>query len=156
MQHQSDDESEWRNEENNRKLGELQQAHEAMPPRFEGRKHQLSTSEEDSLKFKESQRDFREKQRRFSEENEQKLKKYRVESNGRAQFHNNFDGTVDRLEKELLADGLIKSGKEYRFELKPKGLYINRKEQTEELLNKYRDLLEVSENTNFSITRTAR
>lgn len=70
-------------------------------------------------------------------------------------MHNNFDDTIDRLEATLLADGLIKSGKEYRFELKPKGLYINRKKQPQATLEKYRDLLELSESTSFSIARTA-
>ena len=69
--------------------------------------------------------------------------------------HRNFDSTIDRLERSLLHDGLIEPGKEYRFELKPKGLYINRKKQDSRLLKKYRDLLQVTESTSFSITRTA-
>ena len=80
----------------------------------------------------------------------------RAQPQAHTRMHNNFDATIHRLEKELLADGLIERGKEYRFELKPKGLYINRKKQKEELLTKYRDLLEIQENTSFSITRVAR
>ncbi len=118
-------------------------------------------------KLKKSQRKLSEKQRRDeenewrNEENKQKLEEIQrdleeARTQVHTRIHNNFDATVNRLEKELLADGLIKSGKEYRFELKSKGLYINRKKQDQEVLEKYRDLLEVSENTSFSITRTAR
>ena len=102
---------------------------------------------------------FREQQRQ-SKENQRRSKQQRVtarnQAQAHAQVHNGFDDTVNRLEEALLTDGLIKSGKEYRFELKPKGLYINKRKQDQELLVKYRDLLNVSDNTSFSITRTAR
>ena len=154
------DEQSWRNEESNRQLEEVQRAMEEMQQRNQDEPRHYSESKEDSLKFKESQRAFREKQRRFQKENQRRLKQLRAEARDQAQahtqVHNSFDDTVNRLEEALLADGLIKSGQKYRFELKPKGLYINRKKQDEELLAKYRDLLDITENTSFSITRTAR
>ena len=142
------------------RLEEVQRALEEMQQQNKNEQRHFSESAEDSLKFKESQREFREKQRRFQEENQRRLRLYRAETREQAQahvqMHNDFDDTVNRLEETLLADGLIKSGKEYRFELKAKGLYINRKKQDQELLVKYRDLLNVSDSTSFSITRTAR
>ena len=69
--------------------------------------------------------------------------------------HRDYDSTIDRLEQALLADGLIEKKQEYRFELKPRGLYINRKKQKSDLAQKYRRLLEVSEGTSFSIVRVA-
>ncbi len=160
LQRNLQEEQSWRNEESNRKLEELQRALKEMQQQNQDEPRHYSESKKDSLKFKESQRAFREKQRRFQEENQRRLKQYRADARDQAQahaqVHNSFDDTVNRLEKALLTDGLIKSGKEYRFELKPKGLYINRKKQDEELLVKYRDLLDVTESTSFSITRTAR
>ncbi len=142
------------------RLKEIERALEKMQQQNNGQPRRFSQSKEDSLKFRESQRVFREKQRRFQEDNQRRLKQYRADTRDQAQahaqVHNSFDDTVNRLEEALLADGLIKSGKEYRFELKPKGLYINKKKQDAELLDKYRDLLDVTESTSFSITRTAR
>ena len=91
------------------------------------------------------------------EEGQRRARERQIEARTRehSRVHRTFDDTVDRLEGELLADNLIRKGKEYRFELKPKGLYINRKKQSDDLLKKYRDVLKVSENTNFSIVRTA-
>ena len=104
-------------------------------------------------RVKESQRRVQERQQQAMERAKERQVEAQARAHGRA--HRDFDDTVDRLERELLADGLIKRGKEYRFELKPRGLYINRKKQDDDLLEKYRELLSVSENTNFSITRTA-
>ncbi len=104
----------------------------------------------------ESRQQLEEVQRALEEMQQRQQHQANDRDRAHAQMHNNFDNTVNGLEAALLADGLIKSGKEYRFELKPKGLYINRKKQSTEVLDKYRDLLKVSENTNFSITRTAR
>ena len=186
LQRELQDEQSWRNEESNRKLEELKRLTEEMEqqPRFDDENggdslrlkeieralekiqqqnndqpRRFSQSKEDSLKFRESQRVFREQQRQ-SKENQRRSKQQRVtarnQAQAHAQVHNGFDDTVNRLEEALLTDGLIKSGKEYRFELKPKGLYINKRKQDQELLVKYRDLLNVSDNTSFSITRTAR
>lgn len=138
----SDEENEWRNEANNQKLEEVQRALEAMPEKFKN-----ENQEESRQRLEEVQQALEEMQQHQADA--------RTQEQVPARMGNNFDDTVDRLEKELLADGLIKSGKEYRFELKPKGLYINRKKQAEEVLQKYRDLLQVSENTSFSIARTA-
>ena len=186
LQRESQDEQSWRNEESSRQLEELKRLTEEMEqqPWFDDENggdslrlkeieralekiqqqnndqpRRFSQSKEDSLKFRESQRVFREQQRQ-SKENQRRSKQQRVtarnQAQAHAQVHNGFDNTVNRLEEALLTDGLIKSGKEYRFELKPKGVYINKRKQDQELLVKYRDLLNVSDNTSFSITRTAR
>ena len=107
----------------------------------------------DQERAQERQREIHRRMEERQQEAERRRQEVRAQAH--AQVHHNFDDTVQRLEKELLADGLIRKGKEYRFELKPKGLYINRKKQKEELREKYQDFLEVSESTNFSITRTA-
>ena len=116
-------------------------------------------------RVEESQRRARERQyeaqrhQKRAKEQQQRAQKRQYEARARARehahSHRSFEGTVDRLESALLADELVERGQEYRFELKPKGLYVNRKKQKDELTRKYRDLLEVSDNTTFSITRTA-
>jgi beta-lactamase regulating signal transducer with metallopeptidase domain len=115
---------------------------------------QRNLQEEQSWRNEESNRKL-EELKRLTEEMEQQPWFDDSKSQSENQLQGNFDDTVTRLEKTLLADGLIKSGKEYRFELKPKGLFINKKKQDEELLDKYRELLNISESTSFSMTRTA-
>ena len=99
-----------------------------------------------------TQRALKRNQERLKEKKQYKALK---QARKHDRLHRSFDNTVERLEKELLADKLVKRGEEYRFELKTKGLYINRKKQSDEVVKKYRGLLNVSESTNFSITRTA-
>ena len=109
--------------------------------------------EESQRRAQERQQEAQRRQQRVHEQ--QRAQERQREARERSRTHRDFGSTVEGLERELLADGLIRKGKEYRFELKPKRLYINRKKQKDDLLDKYRDLLHVSESTNFSITRTA-
>ena len=156
----------WFDDENDSlRLKEVERALDSMPQWF---KDEGWDSEENAQRLKEVEQALEDMSRQFGDTAERASKeRYRQlaeamraldDSKQQSENHlqGNFDNTVTRLEKALLADGLITSGKKYRFELKPKGLYINKKKQDGELLDKYRDLLDITESTSFSITRTAR
>ncbi len=65
------------------------------------------------------------------------------EGNGRF----NSQNSSSRIERELVEDGLIKNGSDYKLELNDKRMKVNGEKQPDEVLEKYKNLYERSTNS---------
>ncbi len=67
--------------------------------------------------------------------------------------HEEISGVLDKVNEELVKDGLIKNSSEkVDFKIDNTGLYIDGKKQSQEIYNKYRSMMKNSDGKPFNYT----